>query len=218
MYQRLDSFQLKPVSVSHALADYYLADARDFAARFDRLWETESHKTGRIKTFVDLLMGCECALKAHVFLCQLEEDPKTVYLRLRKAGHRIGTLADQAELLPDRGVYEHLKRELDALSVAVRYSLDAYETFFPSYADRGEAAINYGATIGNHPWVIEVRRCLGDLIDPASRVLGGVVDMDLEVLLIHEKEIQEFWVAVQKMYNFNYKGFPICQALDRIAP
>jgi hypothetical protein len=37
--------------------------------RFDQLWEAgpPMHKMGRMKSFVDLLIGCECTLKAHGF-------------------------------------------------------------------------------------------------------------------------------------------------------
>lgn len=60
----------KPLSVAHTLAEHFQRDALDFAARFDLLWEAGPllHKMGRTKSFVDLLMGCECALKCHCFL------------------------------------------------------------------------------------------------------------------------------------------------------
>jgi hypothetical protein len=192
-----EAFQSKPDSVSHSLAEHYLTDARDFAARFDHLWETETHKTGRIKTFVDLLMGCECALKAHIFLGRLNDDSKVVYKSLKTASHRIGTLADQATFLADRQEYDFLKNEMDSLSVTLRYSLDAYETFFPSYADRSDATINYSATIGNHPWVMGIRGSLEKLIDVAEQVCGGFVDMDFEANLVHERAMRDFWASVR---------------------
>lgn len=39
-----------------SIAEHYFHDARDFAARFDVPWENQTHKTGRIKSFVDLHM------------------------------------------------------------------------------------------------------------------------------------------------------------------
>lgn len=54
------------MSVLRSLAEHFHRDAVDFGARFDLLWEAGPlmHKMGRTKTFTDLLMGCECALKA----------------------------------------------------------------------------------------------------------------------------------------------------------
>lgn len=68
MHLTMAELEEKSVSVHHSIAEYYWLDARDFLSRFDALWDVETHKTGRIKTFVDLLMGCECALKSHLML------------------------------------------------------------------------------------------------------------------------------------------------------
>ena len=113
-------FEEKPTSVHHSIAEYYWLDARDFLSRFDALWEVEAHKTGRIKTFVDLLMGCECALKSHIMLGLLEKCPKEAYSTLRKASHKISTLADSATLNKDRSTYDFLKNELSTFSCGSR--------------------------------------------------------------------------------------------------
>src|SRR5258708_6248059 len=103
--------ELKPLSVMHTLAQHFHRDAVDFSSRFDLLWEAVPlmHKMGRTKTFIDLLMGCECALKCHGFLGHVTEQPRDVYRRIRGFGHNIADLADYATFLQDRTYYSQLK-------------------------------------------------------------------------------------------------------------
>lgn len=186
--------QMKPLSVLNTIAEHYYRDANDFASRFDLLWEAPAqlHKMGRIKSFIDLLMCCECALKCHVFLSHHAEAPREVYCKVRKYGHNIGRLADYATFLDDRSPYDHLKTNLGDFSVFLRYSLDAYETFFPSYMDRKDAEVNYSTTIGNNPWVLEIRSNLNTLLSSTQESFSGFVTDDLEALFTHEKQMKEF--------------------------
>lgn len=188
----------KPLSIQYSVAEHYHRDASDFAARFDILWESQTHKTGRIKSFVDLLMSCECALKSHVFLSRLQKNPTDTYALIRKAGHRIAPLADEATFLEDRSSYEFLKERLDGFSVFIRYSLDAYETFFPFLLERDEAKLNYSGTIGNNAWVLEVRRCLATLLDSSNSKFSGLVTSDICAIFKHEKQMQEFMESIRK--------------------
>ncbi|MDP2030012.1 MAG: hypothetical protein Q8K12_10285 [Thiobacillus sp.] len=188
------------MSVLHSLAEHFHRDALDFAARFDLLWEAGPvmHKMGRTKTFTDLLLGCECALKAHAFLSHLDGNPVEIYRQVRKHGHRIGDLADYAELLDDRTTYSRLKEELAPFPVFLRYSLDAYETFFPSFVDRATADLNYSKTIGNNAWVLQIRECLESMNVHSGERFGGFVTDSLEELFAHEKAMKEFAEACLK--------------------
>jgi hypothetical protein len=188
------------MSVLDSLAEHFHRDALDFAARFDLLWEAGPlmHKMGRTKTFIDLLLGCECALKAHAFLSHLDGDPVEIYRQVRKRGHRIGDLVDYAELLDDRTTYSRLKDELAQFSVFLRYSLDAYETFFPSFVDRANADLNYSKTIGNNAWVLQVREYLEGLNVASGQRFGGFVTDSLEELLAYDKAMKEFAEACLK--------------------
>ena len=140
----------KPISILHSIAEHYAQDAQDFAERFDVLWEKQLHKTGRIKSFVDLMMACERGLKAHVALGRVSEDPTEVYQMIRRASHRIEPLAQAATFLSDRSTYDELASRLDSFSVFIRYSLDAYETFFPLLVERDALKLNYSQTVGNN--------------------------------------------------------------------
>lgn len=186
--------ETKPLSVLYTVAEHYYRDANDFVSRFDLLWEAPAqlHKTGRIKSFIDLLMGCECALKCHGFLSHHAEVPREVYCKVRSFGHNIGRLADYASFLTDRSPYDYLKANLGDFSVFLRYSLDAYETFFPSYMDRKDAEVNYSATIGNNPWVLELRANLNTLLSSSEEQFSGFFTDDLEAIFTHERQMKEF--------------------------
>lgn len=181
-----------PLSIQHAVADHYYKDASDFAARFDTLWEDQLHKTGRIKSFVDLVMGCECALKCHVFLGRLNQDPVETYGMIRSAGHNAEQLSKLATFLQDRSLYELVGSRLAPFSVLVRYSLDAYSTFFPAVTDWAAAPVNYAATIGNNAWVLAVRDRLRQLIDSSSPEFSGAISHDIEAIIQHEQDMEEF--------------------------
>lgn len=187
--------QAKPLSLLHSIAEHYLQDGQDFAARFDVLWESQLHKTGRIKSFVDLLMACECTLKSHVALGRVDEKPQEVYRTIRRAGHEIAPLAANAKFMADRTNYDELTARLQGFSVFVRYSLDAYETFFPSYAERHEAKLNYTRTIGNNAWVLETRALLEPLLVAANDALSGFVSNDIGAILEQERLMKEFMDA-----------------------
>lgn len=181
-----------PISVQHSVAGFYYRDARDFAARFDTLWEDQLHKTGRIKSFVDLVMGCECALKSHVFLSRLDQDPDKTYKQIRRAGHSTKKLSVLASFLADRSLYENVGAKLAPFSVLVRYSLDAYSTFFPALSDWADAPINHTATVGNNTWVLGVREDLQQLIDSSSPEFTGFVSDDIVAIIQNEQELEAF--------------------------
>lgn len=188
----------KPSSIQYSVAEHYHRDAIDFAGRFDILWERQTHKTGRIKSFVDLLMSCECVLKSHVFLGRLENDPTDTYILIRRAGHQIAQLADKANFLENRSDYEFLKEELDDFSVFIRYSLDAYETFFPFLPENDEVKLNYSGTIGNNAWVLQVRHCLATLLDKSKSKFSGLVTSDIGAIFVHEEEMKKFMESLHK--------------------
>lgn len=58
-----DLLKTKPSSLLHSITEHFLNDSRDFATRFDVLWEDGRlmHKMGRTKSFMDLLMRQKCA-------------------------------------------------------------------------------------------------------------------------------------------------------------
>jgi len=134
------------------------------------------HKSGRTKSFVDLMMGCECALKAHVFISRTSEDCPTIYRRIRDAGHHIAQLMPLASFMEDRTHYNRLEEKLGKLGVSIRYSLDADGLFFPLIPSNREA-LSYSQLVGSEVWVQEVRESLKALIDAALDEFTGQIDM-----------------------------------------
>ncbi|MCC4601920.1 hypothetical protein [Xanthomonas melonis] len=194
-----------PISIPHSVADHYQKDARDFAARFDVLWENQLHKTGRIKSFVDLVMGCECALKCHVFLGRLNQNPEETYQLIRRAGHNAERLSTLAAFLQDRSLYELVGSKLAPFSVFIRYSLDAYSTFFPALTDWTDAPVNHSATIGDNTWVLGIRGDLEKLIDSSSLEFSGIVSHDIGAIIQHEQEMECFMRRVAPKISFKPK-------------
>lgn len=184
----------KPSSTLHSVAEHFHRDAVDFADRFDLLWESGNlmHKMGRTKSFVDLLMGCECSLKSHALLSMTDHSPSDAYRRVRSCGHNIEKLASLAAFMPDSSTYEHLANDLKELPVHIRYSLDAYETFFPSFIDKNSADQNYSATIGNNSWVLKIRESLHILNTTMADEFSGEVSMDFDLLSQQETDFRRF--------------------------
>ena len=181
-----------PISIPHSIAEYYHRDARDFARRFDLLWETELHKTGRIKSFVDLFMGIECALKCRVFLSRIDEDPEATYKKVRRAGHDIEKLSVLDKLESITLIRNLIRTDLSQFSVLIRYSLDAYAVFFPALSEMSSASIIYSRTIGDNAWVLRVRACLEDLNNFSSDEFSGIVGPDIEEIIEHERQLEQF--------------------------
>lgn len=187
--------KIKPASLLHSIAEHFHHDASDFIDRFDILWESQTHKTGRIKTFVDLLMACECELKAHAILSRLQDDVFKAYKEVRTAGHRIDRLAEMAQFMEDRTHYDFLKDNLLGLSVFIRYSLDAYGTFFPF--DYDDAEINYSKTIGNNFWVLQVRGHLRLMIDASNDEFTGMVSNEISEIFALEDQMTSFMEKIR---------------------
>lgn len=199
----------KPDSVLHSIAEHYHRDAYDFAVRFDVMWEKQLHKSGRIKSFVDLFMGCECALKSHIFLGKLSDDPKRVYSSVRKAGHDIGSLAHLACYSEDRSSYEFFAYRLSKLSTYIRYSLDSYEVFFRAGIKCDDTSFNYGKTIGNNSWVLEIRNELRALLRVSDGQFTGLLSDDIETYLKIDKEIGALVTSKSKHMLARYDAQPL---------
>lgn len=188
----------KPVSLVRSMAEHYQYDAFDFARRFDLLWESMPNKTGRIKSFVDLVFAFECILKCHIALGRTDEDPKMVLKDLIKARHDIGKLVEIAKISRDQNVYDELAYRLNGFSVFLRYSLDAYSSFFPFYTARRKSKLNYSQTVGNNEWVLETRALLSPLLQTAKEALSGLVTDDIVVILRNARLMSELMDGQKK--------------------
>lgn len=195
-----DLFKSKPSSLLHSIAEHFQNDSRDFATRFDVLWENGSllHKMGRTKSFVDLLMSVECVLKAHALLSQSDKPVEEAYLAVRRSGHDLRKLVGLANYTPDRTAYERLADSVADLQVHLRYSFEAYEAFFPAWTGRNDAEMNYTATISNNPWVLSIRADVQTLIDASQPEFTGFIGDDIETILKGEAEMRQFYDEIIK--------------------
>jgi hypothetical protein len=195
-----DSLKTKPSSLLHSIAEHFLNDSRDFATRFDALWEDGRlmHKMGRTKSFVDLLMSVECVFKAHALLSLKDRPVEEAYLAVRRSGHDLRKLAALANYLPNRTAYENLANNLAELQVHLRYSFEAYEVFFPAWTGRNDAAVKYSATIANNPWVQSIRADVQTLIDALQPDFTGFVAEDIHQILQGMAEMRQFYDEIIK--------------------
>lgn len=195
-----DLLKTKPSSLLHSIAEHFLNDSRDFATRFDVLWENGRlmHKMGRTKSFVDLLMSVECVLKAHALLSLKDKPVEEAYLAVRRSGHDLRKLAALSSYVPDSTAYENLANSLAELQVHLRYSFEAYEAFFPAWTGRNDAEMNYTATIANNPWVLSIRADVQTLIDALRPEFTGLVDDDIEAIFKGEAEMRQFYDEIIK--------------------
>lgn len=193
-------FKLKPRSILHDVAENFHRDAIDFAVRFDLLWEAGPlmHKMGRTKSFVDLLMGCECALKCDGLLSGLQEDPVVVYKRVRGCNHSIRDLLQHSRYCAAPSAYKSLQGAMENIPVHVRYSCEAYKSFFPAFIEPEAALFNYSKTIGNNQWVLSIRDALGQLNESVAQEFAGEVSMDISECVEHETQLQEFANACRR--------------------
>ncbi len=186
--------QIRKTSLRNDLAFHFFTDATDFLDRFDILYE-EYSKTKRFKCFVDLLMGFECILKSHIFLSHKSESMEAIYRLVKKTGHDLSKLADFSSYLDD-ATYKNVKDELGEYSVFIRYSLDAYEHFLPSFVGFGEGKFNYSSTMTNDAWMMKMRNLLSSLIESTATEFTGFVKMDFDSIFDDEKRLREFAIKV----------------------
>lgn len=184
----------KPSSDLHLIAEHFYHDAVDFERRFSLLWESGQlmHKTGRIKSFIDLVMGCECSLKSHALLSMNGSSLSDAYEKVRSCGHRIDRLASLAAFLSDRTHYECLAINLRDFPVSMRYSLDAHEMFFPASIDGDTNDELYSETIGLDTWIGGVHNNLVHLNTSLAYEFSGDVSMDFCEHLQQQRALRMF--------------------------
>ena len=182
-------------SLRRDMAFEFWNDARELRDIFNLAWAENERfsKTGRIKILLNLLLACECALKAHVILSHAENDPKTILKEVRTAGHNIENLCQLASYMQDRSTYDAII-DLGIGGVEVRYSLNATHTFFRSK----DTFDLYDKTMANSGWVNQLQSHLSVLIDACQGALTGHVEIDWEVWLKKEDAFDDLMQRKRK--------------------
>ncbi len=171
-------------------------DARDLQSLFDFTWANKENftKTGRIKIVLNLVMACECALKAHVILSSPEAPPEELLKKIKHAGHSIKKLASLATYMQERTTYDALISLLDRIGVEVRYSLNASHTYFRS----NETYAFYDETITNQNWINSVKEQLIITINYCQDALTAQQEFDWEVWFKTEDAFNDLMKKTRK--------------------
>ncbi|WP_143331112.1 hypothetical protein [Burkholderia aenigmatica] len=175
------------------MGESFWHDARDFATRFDVLWESPliSRRSARLKCLVDLLMGCECVLKAHIFLADDDRQPSDLFQKVRTAGHDVTELVALTTASNHRSDYEILIERIGGLPVALRYSLDAERQYEGWQPDRTDKTVKLQRLLRNSQAVKDVRNALERLIVATRAQVTGYVDIDFHSIVESGRKIDE---------------------------
>jgi len=155
------------------VSSHFLHDAIDYEIRYKHCMNSDgplfyTPRSRRLKTFIDLRMGVESALKSLiVYFEHNERNGKTLINWIEKFSHKIGKLLNKAKPhLPRDLLEKHGERiiDLSKLPVGLRYRLDAWDF-------HGSQEELYYNTIGSDVWLGELHKCLQALI--------GICDTEL---------------------------------------
>lgn len=156
LQDRCDTFDVDQMLKCH-LSSTYLDDANDFLWRIKAI-ETEAAKsdlynrTYRAKTFVDMLMATECALKSIMLsMSAKSESPEKAYKQARRLSHDLHGLGTDSAIRCKGKVAFLTEKELiylkqaDKLGVRTRYGVDVF-----AMLQLCRRKVN--TTLANHIW------------------------------------------------------------------
>lgn len=172
------------------LAQHYFLDALDLRHRFQVHWEDQPRKSSRVKSFVDLLMACECLLKAKCLLAMKNLPLIDAYLEVKGLGHSINKLADVANAAFPSKAHSRAREHFGKFGVGLRYSVDAHEYFFPMGKPQKSGRHSYSETLGNATWINSATATVDELIEWGANQFNGYVDDDISTILRVEAEIE----------------------------
>ncbi|WAS56215.1 hypothetical protein MK974_24245 [Burkholderia ambifaria] len=184
------------------IGESFWHDARDFAVRFDALWDSPhvTRRSARLKCLVDLFMGCECILKAHIFLADDDRLPTDLYRKVRTAAHDVTKLVALTTASDHRSDYDVLIKGIGGLPVVLRYSLDAERQYDGWQPDRPSEVVKLQRLLRSKQAVKEVRDALERLIFATRAQVTGYVDIDFHSLVESSRKVDEA-MARQKQRN-----------------
>lgn len=182
-----------PSSAHLALAQHFFLDALDLMFRYRTHWESQPRVSSRVKSFIDLLMACECMLKVQCILGCINTPLVDTYIAIKKNGHSIGKLSDSAQKFFPMPAHARAKRQFSQFSVGLRYSVDAHQYFFPHPGTgRGKPHL-YGSTLGSTVWMKESEAIVDEFIAWGVNQFAGEVTSDIEKILEDEELL---WSAI----------------------
>lgn len=162
--------------------DYYL-DALDLHSRFRAHWEEQTRKSSRVKSFIDLLMACECMLKSQCIMERKSLPIAEAYAEVKALGHNIDKLSRSIKHQPTALIYTKARCHFSPFHVRLRYSVDANEYFFPILGVQSSGRPTYSETLGNSAWMEAAEDVVKELLEWGKTVFCGEVTNDIETIL-----------------------------------
>ncbi len=173
-----------------SLAAHYFLDALDLHSRFLAHWECQPRKSSRIKSFIDLLMACECMLKSQCVMARTSIPLDQAYAEVKGLGHSIEKLSRSAECTFASPAHEQARLHFSSFGVGLRYSVDAHEYFFPVIGAQSGGRHNYSGTLGNSDWMKAAESVVVELIAWGKAEFTGEVTDEIEDILPNETNIE----------------------------
>lgn len=179
------------MSIHHALSQHFYLDALDLLARFETHWDSQPRRSSRVKSFVDLMLACECILKAQCILGRSNHSIEVAYDEVRAMRHDIKRLSESAEgFFPNRA-HQLARQYFGLFTVSLRYSLDMHDFFF-SPRDPGPGSLpGYEETLGNSVWMSGAKLAVRDLIDWGKPLFSGEITEQIEEILEVDEKIYQ---------------------------
>ncbi|UJW82548.1 hypothetical protein [Hydrogenophaga sp. SL48] len=177
--------------MSHnTLAQHYFLDALDLCHRFQAHWEDQPRKSSRVKSFVDLLMACECMLKAQCIVAREHLSLAEAYSEVKGFQHNIKELATAADLAFPSDVHGRACEYFGSFSVSLRYSVDVHEYFFPIGSPPKSGRKGYDETLGNSVWRNAAVATVNELLEWGKNRFNGEVTDNIADILRSAAEVE----------------------------
>ena len=157
------------VSGHNLLAQHYFLDSLDLHNRFLQHWEDQPRRSSRVKSFIDLMMACECLLKAQCILSQNLKPLGEAYGQVKKFGHNIDNLSRFAEKSFPMQAHGQSRDYFGQFSVSLRYSAESHHFFNPIENSGPPDRPNYCMTLGNSVWLQGANNVV---LDRVEKVMG----------------------------------------------
>lgn len=180
-------------SGSKLLAQHYFLDSLDLHCRFLRHWEEQPRKSSKVKSFIDLMMACECLLKAQYLLCQTERPLAEAYSHIKKLGHNIVKLSRAAEEIHPLQAHEDSRLYFGQFSVGLRYSAESHHFFFP-IKNNATCRPTFSTTLGNSVWIQGANDVVVALTHWCRPHFTGIVTGNIDEILLEERDIESVMI------------------------
>lgn len=188
-------------SWSHqSLAQHYYLDSLDLVCRFRMHWESQPRRSSRVKSFVDLMMACECILKAMALIERQNLPILEAYNEIKILGHSIKKLATDLEgrRHPSTDAIKCSKDVFGRFGVGLRYSVDSHAYFFQISGVRLPGAPTYEETLGSSVWISQACSLVEELLEWGKATFTGEVGGGIKEIIESQQEIENVVCAQQK--------------------